>query len=237
MVKPNGLSKRSKKAAAARPPAPFLEAEAKDTERRILDAARKEFIAKGLDGARMQAIASAAGVNKALLHYYHRSKDRLYRTVILDTLQSVWGRIRGHLQSHQPADGLEPMLRTLVSTYLKTLAANPEFPLFMIREMSTGGAAFQAVLKEAGLPVGDIPARLMAALQAEIKAGAVKPVPPLHLLMNVMGMSLATFLVRPVLERMAPLMGAAVDMGDAFLEARVQSIVDTTLNGIRTRRA
>src|SRR5687768_9460463 len=132
MVKPNGLSKRSKPARARKPAQgrPTAPAAGGETERRILAAARKEFIAKGLEGARMQAIALDAGVNKALLHYYYRSKDKLYRTVVLDILQNVWGRIAGQLQALGPGDGFEAMVRTLVSTYLTTLAANPEFPLF-----------------------------------------------------------------------------------------------------------
>jgi AcrR family transcriptional regulator len=239
MVKPNGLSKRSRASAKRPPPAraslpgPAPEGE---TEKRILAAARQEFIAKGLDGARMQAIAEAAGVNKALLHYYHRSKDRLYRTVVLDTLQNVWGHIRDQFQAHGPGDGLESMLRTLVSAYTRTLAANPEFPLFMIREMGSGGAIFQSVLREAGLPVGDVPMRLIGALQAEARAGLVKPIHPLHFFMNVMGMCVATFLARPVMEKLGPAMGMQVAYDEAFLRQRIDHIVDMAMNGIRIRR-
>ena len=233
MVKPNRLAKGSKSA-------PALDAAsgsgAGETERRILAAARKEFILKGLDGARMQAIATEAGVNKALLHYYYRSKDRLYTTVLQDTLQTVWGKLQIDFRAHGPSDGLEALVRTLVSTYLKTLAAIPDFPLFMIREMSTGGAAFHASLKEVGTPFGDIPARLFGALKAEIKAGKVKPTPPLHFFMNIMGMSVATFLAKPLIEKMAPMMGTAMDFGGRFLEDRIQSIVDMAMNGIRTRK-
>lgn len=249
MVKPKGLPRKSKPAAtrpsASAPSRPTLTAPTVvvasetvpgDTERRILAAARKEFIAKGLDGARMQAIALEAGVNKALLHYYYRSKDRLYRTVLQDTLQSVWGKLRIDIQRLTPGDGLETLIRTLVGTYLRTLASNPEFPHFMLREMSSGGAAFQSALKEVGMPFGDIPARMVAALKAEIKAGSVKPVNPLHFFMNIMGMSLATFLTRPLIEKMAPLMGASMDFGGKYLDDRIQSIVDTAMNGIRTRK-
>jgi AcrR family transcriptional regulator len=51
------------------------------TERAILDAAMQEFEQQGFDGARMQRIANRAGVNKALLHYYFRSKERLHAKV------------------------------------------------------------------------------------------------------------------------------------------------------------
>src|SRR4030088_3551457 len=49
---------------------------------RILEAALDEFAAKGLDGARVDAIAARAGVNKRMLYYYFGSKDDLYRAVL-----------------------------------------------------------------------------------------------------------------------------------------------------------
>ena len=48
------------------------------TEERILEAAKKVFIRNGMAGARMQDIADEAGINKALLHYYFRSKEKLF---------------------------------------------------------------------------------------------------------------------------------------------------------------
>jgi AcrR family transcriptional regulator len=56
------------------------------TRRRILEAALDEFAAKGLDGARVDAIAARAGVNKRMLYYYFGSKDDLYRAVLRNRL-------------------------------------------------------------------------------------------------------------------------------------------------------
>jgi AcrR family transcriptional regulator len=53
----------------------------KQTEDKIFNAATLVFEEKGMDGARMQDIADKAGINKALLHYYFRTKDRLFEVV------------------------------------------------------------------------------------------------------------------------------------------------------------
>ena len=53
----------------------------KQTEDRIFESATEIFIEKGMDGARMQDIANHAGINKALLHYYYRTKDHLFEAV------------------------------------------------------------------------------------------------------------------------------------------------------------
>ena len=56
------------------------------TEQLILQAAQAVFLEKGLAGARMQEIADRAGINKALLHYYFRSKEKLSETVVHQTM-------------------------------------------------------------------------------------------------------------------------------------------------------
>jgi len=53
----------------------------KQTEEKIFEAATEVFTERGMDGARMQDIADHAGINKALLHYYYRTKDHLFNAV------------------------------------------------------------------------------------------------------------------------------------------------------------
>ena len=55
--------------------------ELENTETEILNAAKEVFLQKGMAGARMQEIADKANINKALLHYYYRSKQLLFEAV------------------------------------------------------------------------------------------------------------------------------------------------------------
>src|SRR6202171_6400271 len=59
------------------------------TVRRIVVAARKVFAQRGLSGARMDQIARAAGVNKALPYYYFRNKEELHRFVLETMIAQV----------------------------------------------------------------------------------------------------------------------------------------------------
>jgi len=208
-----------------------------DAEKRILEAARKEFIAKGLDGARMQAVAASAGVNKALLHYYFRSKEKLYARVLEEILGAVWGELAGEFRARSPEAGLEPMLRTVVSTYVRTLAANPEFPLFVFRELSGGGERLREGLPELIRRFQEVPATMARVLREETEAGNILPIAPVHFFMNLMGMTVGTFLIMPVIRKLGPAYGISIDFDEAFMEERIQSITGTFLNGIRIRRA
>src|SRR5207302_943190 len=59
------------------------------TRRRILDAARREFGIKGFDGARVDAIARNARVNKGLIFYYFQSKEELFRVLSEERIAST----------------------------------------------------------------------------------------------------------------------------------------------------
>jgi AcrR family transcriptional regulator len=232
MVKSSGLSKRSKPAPSGRGRS---RAAADGSEERILAAARTEFIAKGLDGARMQNIAERAGVNKALVHYYYRSKEKLYHTVLQEILEAVWGKITAEFQAQGRPEGLEPVLHTLVSTYVRTLADNPEFPLFVFREVAGGGRSFQPLVAQTLERFGEVPAALFRALRSEIMAGRARPIHPVHFFMNVMGMCVITFLARPLLEK-ATLPGIALEAGERFLEERVRAVTEMALHGVLIAR-
>ena len=73
-----------------------------DTRAAILAAAEEVFAKAGLDGARIDAIAAAAGVNKALLYYYFKSKDGLYEAVIDDQFREFNRQALAVLEAPEP---------------------------------------------------------------------------------------------------------------------------------------
>ena len=91
----------------------------------ILRAAVAEFAEHGIAGARTDAIAHAARVNKALLYYYFKDKDALYEAV----LDHVFSGLRERLMPVLESD-LEPREKMLeyVGRYFDYIAANPRFP-------------------------------------------------------------------------------------------------------------
>src|SRR6185312_14461379 len=96
----------------------FAPAADADTERRILDAAHAVFLRRGTAGARMQEIADEAGVNKALLHYYFRSKDRLAEAVF----QRVAGTLFPPVLAVMASDAeIEDKVRRVIAIELEEL--------------------------------------------------------------------------------------------------------------------
>jgi len=100
--------------------APFTE-----TEQKILDAAKKVFLAKGMAGARMQEIANEAGINKSLLHYYFRTKEKLFEAIFQSALGAFFPSITTSMLSDAT---LEEKLKIFIQGYSKVLHDNPFLP-------------------------------------------------------------------------------------------------------------
>jgi TetR/AcrR family transcriptional regulator len=72
------------------------------SEQRIKDAARKVFLMKGFAGARVQEIANEAGMNRVLVNYYFRGKERLFQVVFQDAMSDIDKRLSVIVQSDIP---------------------------------------------------------------------------------------------------------------------------------------
>ena len=100
--------------------------EKENTEHKIVEAAREVFINKGYDGSRMQEIADKAGINKALLHYYFRSKDKLFAA----SFESIFNEEIGAMaEVFKKVNKTEDLIEIFVSSYITLLKKRPYYQI------------------------------------------------------------------------------------------------------------
>lgn len=113
------------------------------TEEVIFEAATEEFLDKGLDGARMQDIADRAGINKALLHYYYRTKDKLFNAVF-EKIGNIF------LSKFAPVFDekltLEEKVRFFYREHITFLQKNPRLPAFILNEINRNPERFRKLI-------------------------------------------------------------------------------------------
>jgi AcrR family transcriptional regulator len=206
---------------------------ATDAPARILEAARQEFVAKGFAAARMQAIARGAGVNHALLHYYFGSKEKLYDEALREILETVWGGLRGELQALPKKISFEELLRALLKTHARILAGHPDFLPFLMRELLKEGRMPAESFAEVVASFGEVPRRINDALLAEIKAGRIRPIAPLHFWMNMVGMAAGGFLAARVIQRNGFPVAPGVEFSEKFFLERAEMIAAILIQGLR----
>ena len=166
------------------------------TEEAILAAARKVFTAKGMAGARMQDIADGAGINKSLLHYYFKNKEKLFEVIFLQEAEKFFPKINLIFQSDAP---LFEKLEHFVNEYIDEMIENPYLPWFILNELNRD--ADQFLKKVWGLSARPKPAKFLEQMEKEIKKGTIKRINPVHLLMNLLSMTIFPFVAKPMLSR------------------------------------
>ena len=167
-----------------------------NTEQKILEAAQKVFITKGMAGARMQDIADEAGINKAMLHYYFRDKDKLFETVFLKEAQKFFPKINMIFESDVP---LFEKIENFVCEYIDEIQENPYLPWFVLNEINRDPDQFMyKIWGEKNLPK---PAKFLEQIEAEVKKGTIKKIDPRHLLMNLLSMTIFPFVAKPMITR------------------------------------
>jgi TetR/AcrR family transcriptional regulator len=115
----------------------------KQTEDKIFEAATEVFTAKGLDGARMQDIANHAGINKALLHYYYRTKDHLFNAVFEILARKLFMKFEPVFHENLT---LEEKIRFFFREHISFLQENPKLPLFILNEINRNPVRIKKLL-------------------------------------------------------------------------------------------
>ncbi len=163
------------------------------TESSILEAAKHVFVLKGFEGARMQEIADEAGINKALLHYYFRSKDKLFEAVFIDAFVKFVPTILITLNSNSP---LFRKIEVFVDHYIEVLSKNPFIPGFILHELSHNSERLSKIIRTVGLN----PDQFSEQVLAEINAGNINPIDPRELLVNILALCIFPFAGKPILK-------------------------------------
>jgi len=167
-----------------------------ETRTAILQAAVREFAREGIAGARTDAIARAAKVNKALLYYYYRDKDALYGAALDHVFQE-----RNECLMRVLAEDIPPGQKILryVGAFFDYLAEHPSHREMVQREMLARGSQMQRMVKLYMKPIYE---ELVKVLRAGIADGIFRPVDPLQFLPSMVAVIVHYFGSAPLLKVM-----------------------------------
>lgn len=172
-----------------------------DTRQRILAAAAEVFASIGIAGARVDDIAAKAGINKAMLYYHVGDKDRLYATVLTDTVERVAPALREAVEGvATPAEKLQCIL----DTFATFGTSNPHFVPIILREIASGGATLpdEMIVRMAGI------FRIVAEVLAEGRAKReFRETDPLLTHVSLVGAMMFLIASQPIRERLAKFAG------------------------------
>ena len=161
-----------------------------DAKQRILAAAEAEFLARGYDRSRMQAIADQAQINKAMLHYHFRSKDELFAQIFRNKAGILFPKVAAVLRD-------EPdFIRfacSFVDLYLSHLIENPFLPSYLIQVSSNHAELLQQVKI-------DFPRQFVVAFNAAKNKKAIRSLDAEQFVISVLGMCVMPFVGKNLIQ-------------------------------------
>ena len=198
------------------------------TEEKILAAAEKEFLQKGYAAARTTAIAEAAGVTHAMLHYYFRTKDNLFDKII----ESKIGTLRDIMLSSvgDPTIPLFDKLKSAIEHHLDFIAANPDLPKFMFGEVFSRPEKMPVVLEKLRYHTPLMTRSLQAQIDEYARNGLCRRVDAGMLILDIVSLNIFPFMAAPMAN---PLLGGMMTDREAFIEARKKENVETIMRKLK----
>ncbi|HTI99966.1 MAG TPA: TetR family transcriptional regulator [Dongiaceae bacterium] len=187
-----------------------------ETKASILAVAERSFATAGLAGARMEAIAAAAGVNKALLYYYFKDKQALYEAIVEDHFRTFNARALELLGRPGPAGAV---LLEYVSLHFDFISAKQQSaPLFQQFMMSHAPRAKKLIRKY----VQPRSAAMAALLERGMRSGEFRRTDPFHTAVSIVALIVFYFSAAPVLQ----LLGHTDAHSPASLKRRKREVQD-----------
>lgn len=166
----------------------------------ILQAAVREFAREGVAGARTDAIARAARVNKALLYYYFEDKEALYEAVIDQVFGGLTANVHEVLARELPP---REKILAYVGAHFDYIASNPLYPPIvqseMMRARRGSTPAFERMVKQYFRPLFG---KIAGVLREGQAAGEFRQVDPIHFIPSMIAVIVFYFISTPVMRAM-----------------------------------
>lgn len=198
----------------------------KNTENKILAAAECIFQKKGMDGARMQEIADEAGINKAMLHYYYRSKQLLFEAVFKKAFSMLAPQLNRILNDDS---SVEDKIRGFSFNYITFISEHPYLPNFIIQELNKNPDFFLSLKNQQEFPNLE---KFKNQVVNEVQKGILKPIKAEQLFINIISLNAFPFIGESLIKGIANIDDVSYNM---LIEERKTKVADFIIDAIKTK--
>lgn len=171
--------------------------ENKDLEQKIINVAKNVFMEKGFAETSMSEIAENVGINRPVLHYYFRTKDKMFNAVFGMIIKSIMPKIKNIVQDREKS--IPARLENIIDAYYAVFRENPSLPLFVCKEMNRD---VEFLLETIGtLHMKEDFEEVVSILKEEMEQGKIKAMPLKILFLSFYSMLTFPFLTKGIASR------------------------------------
>ena len=199
-------------------------------EELILQAAEALFLTKGYTNTSTTEIAQKAGCNQALVHYYFRTKENLFQQIFIKKVMSLFAEF---MKTRPDGMDFTESLRERMGMYFDFIEANKQLPFMVINELAANLERRQAFCEE--LRTNPIYTQLYRQfddeVQREIQAGRICPIDTTDLYMDIISLTICTFITLPTYRVLLQFDNEAEKQ---YIRRRKEELITTIQKRLRT---
>jgi AcrR family transcriptional regulator len=177
-----------------------------------------------MDGARMQEIADKAGINKAMLHYYYRSKQLLFEAVFKNAFSLLAPQLNAILNDDC---SIESKVKNFTSNYISFIIKHPYLPNFIIQELNRNQDFILKMKLVKGFPSLE---KFKKQVALEVEKGFIKPISAEQLFINILALNIFPFVAKPLIMAFTNTDNGAYKQ---LLENRKTEVANFIINSIK----
>jgi len=201
--------------------------QSQNTEQSILEAAEVLFLEKGYAKTSTTEIARVVGCNQALVHYYYRSKENLFRQIFENKIKMF---VTDLLQMSDDDQPFEENLKKRISSHFDMLKANRKLPILLFNEVSTNVDIAKKMFANISVFPLSLVARIQQELDAEYESGRICKTDAKALLFTIFSVNVMAFIAEPVLKMFV---NNSEEQFDKILELRKAENIQLILKSLK----
>jgi len=170
----------------------------KNIEEQILRKAEETFLEKGYVMTSMAEIAKRVGCNQALIHYYFRTKEKLFVYLFENKFAFFMSVV---FEQKDRFASFKDKLRAIVTGHLAVVAENPKLPYLLLSEVTVNAERYSPALNRLRIRIAGLAGELDVELRREYRAGNIRKISAFDLLIRILSLNVFIFLAQPLYSR------------------------------------
>lgn len=204
----------------------IIREKSENVEQMILTIAEDVFLEKGYAMTSTTEIAKRVGCNQALIHYYFRTKERLFEKLFEKKFLSFVSAV---FISKESSNSFKEVVRSIIYRHLEIICENPRLPFLIINEMTTNPVRFYSIAEKIKETVETLLSGLDSEIRNEIAAGRIRRTTAFDLFLNILSLNLFMFIAQPLISHVR---GFSFDEFMRFAKGRGDEVFNTVWGGL-----
>lgn len=196
-------------------------------EQTILEAAEKLFLDKGFAMTTTTEIARIAGCNQALVHYYFRTKEKLFNSIFENKAKLFLSQF---MQISDDKISFVDKLKLNIEAHFNILKENPKLPFLIFNEFTTNPQRLKSIKSTMAYVPNTILLKMQSELQAEINKGNIRPITVVDLIITIVSLNAFLFISKPIFDN---IFDFSPEQFKAFIEHRKQENIHIIISSLK----